>query len=91
MNGSDNADYDAFNPDVAYNSTLNDYMAVWYGDDSSSSYTEGEYEIWGQRLNAAGGAMGASDFRISDLGDNYDPNVDARNPAIAYNRFNNQY
>lgn len=91
MGGLGNADYDAYNPDVAYNSTYNEFMAVWHGDDSSSSYTEGEYEIWGQRLNASGGAMGASDFRISDIGPDNDPLFDASSPSIAYNNFNNQY
>ena len=57
--------FGAFNPALAYNSLNNEYLVVWQGDDS----TDGEFEIFGQRLNAATGAgIGANDFRLSDMG-----------------------
>ena len=84
-------DYDAFNPDVVYNSTDNEYMVVWEGDSSSSTLTDNEFEIFGQRLNASGGKMGYSGFRITHMGTDADPERDAGEPAIAYDSADNQY
>ncbi len=91
MQGSGDADYDAYNPAIAYNTTYNEYMVVWYGDKDLYNTANEEYEIWGQRLNASLGRMGASGFRISDIGPDDDPNYDAFDPAITYNSANNQY
>jgi hypothetical protein len=40
---------------------------VWEGSDGSP-LALGEFEIFGQRLNASGTAVGANDFRISEMG-----------------------
>ncbi len=75
-------------PAVAYNSTNNEYLVVWSGDD----VTNDEFEIFGQRINAATGAeVGTNDFRISDMGPDGDANFDAFTPAVAYRSTNNQY
>jgi hypothetical protein len=80
--------FDADKPAVAYNSTNNEYLVVWRGDDT----TDDENEIFGQRVNAATGAeVGQNDFRISDMGPDGDPGFLASNPAVAYNSTNNQY
>jgi hypothetical protein len=77
---------------VAYNSQDDEYLVVWYGDDSVGGLVEDEYEIFGQRIDAATGApLGADDFRISDLGPNGDPDFDATFPAVAYDSGANQY
>jgi hypothetical protein len=91
MGGYGNANYDAFNPDVAYNSTDNQYMVVYEGDESFYGVANDEFEIWGARLNATGGAMGVRDFRISTMGPSDNADYDAFDPAIAYNSHNNQY
>lgn len=91
MQGSGDADYDAYNPAIAYNTTSNDYMIVWYGDKDLYNTSNDEFEIWGQRLNAILGKMGAAGFRISDMGPTDDPLYDAMDPSIAYNSRNNQY
>lgn len=91
MGGYGNAGYDAYQSDVAYNSRDNQYMVVWSGDDNFFGISNDELEIWGQRLNASGGAMGASDFRISTAGPDDNPNHDAIQPAIAYNDRFNEY
>ncbi|MBU1879266.1 MAG: hypothetical protein KJ734_09985, partial [Chloroflexi bacterium] len=91
MGPGGDVNYDAQYPDVAYNSTNNEYMVVWEGDDQAYDRADNELEIWGQRLNASGGAMGANDFRISTMGPNTDPDYDANDPAIAYNSANNEY
>jgi hypothetical protein len=91
MQGSGDADYDAYNPDVAYNKQSNDYMVVWYGDKSLYNAANNEYEIWGQRLNASLGKMGAAGFRISHVGTDNDAARQARDPSITYNSGNNRY
>jgi len=45
-----NANYDAFAPAVAYNSTNNQYLVVWYGDDNTTLLVDGENEVFGQRF-----------------------------------------
>ena len=91
MGGTGDANYDARDPDVAYNSTDNQYLIVWEGDDTSGSLANNEFEIWGQRVNATLGGVGSNDFRISDIGANGDATRDALDPAVAYNNTNNQY
>ena len=51
----------AFDPDVSYNPTENEYLVVWVGDDLVND----EFEIFGQRINASTGAeVGTNDFRL---------------------------
>jgi len=83
--------YGAFGPAVAYNSADNQYLVVWYGDDNTAPLVDNEYEIFGQRLTAAGGGLGTNDFRISDMGPDGDTAYDAQDPAVAYNSTDNQY
>ena len=42
--------YGAWLPDVVYNSTDDEYLVVWSGDDDVGPLVEGEYEVFGQRL-----------------------------------------
>jgi hypothetical protein len=91
MGGSGDASYDARDPDVAYNSTNNQYLIVWEGDDTATGLANDEFEIWGQRLNASLGGVGSNDFRISDMGGSGDADLDALDPAVAYNPIDNQY
>ncbi len=92
MGGTGDPQYEAWEAAVAYNSTNNEYLVVWSGEDNSGGLVANEYEIYGQRLNAATGAeIGTNDFRISDLGGTGDPDWDGVAPAAAYNSTNNQY
>ncbi len=53
----------------------NRYLIVWEGDDDIAPLGDGQYEIFGQTVDAATGAeVGANDFRLSDMGPNGDPN-----------------
>jgi hypothetical protein len=79
--------YDASRPSLSYNSATNEYLVVWYGDES----VDNEFEIYGQRLSAAGAEIGANDFRVSDAGPEGDANFDAFKPAIAFNQQANDY
>jgi hypothetical protein len=92
MGPDGNAGYGAFAPAVAYNGVNNEYLVVWHGDDNTAPLLNDEIEIFGQRLDAATGAeVGANDFRISDMGPNYDISYAAFRPAVAYNGTNNEY
>lgn len=91
--GSDGDDvFDAFAPEVVYNSTNNEFLVAWFGCDDTPPLVNAEGEIFVQRINAVGGAqVGVNDLRISDMGPDGDPLFDAINPAIAYDSLNNQY
>lgn len=88
--GQDNT-YDASSPAIAYNSVNNEVLVVWYGDDDGGTLVDGEYEIFGQRLNAATGAAIGPELRLSDMGPDGNPAYDAYSPAVAYNSAANEY
>ncbi len=79
-------------PAVAYNSTADEYLVVWNGDDDSAGLADDEFEIYGQRLDALTGAeVGTNDFRISDMGPDGRARSDAESPAVAYNPNADEY
>jgi phosphotransferase system HPr-like phosphotransfer protein len=78
---------DAFTPKVAYNPTTNEYMVVFQADGLA---TDGETEIFGQRVSAAGAELG-TDFRISSVGNDGDATRDSDNPGVAYSSAANEY
>ncbi|MCA8935059.1 MAG: hypothetical protein KDB68_02530 [Planctomycetes bacterium] len=53
---------DAFEPEVAWNSTSNEFLVVWEGRRG------GDREIFGQFLSNTGAELGTDDFQISDMG-----------------------
>jgi hypothetical protein len=84
--GSGSNNRDGINPDVVYNSTDNEYLVVWFGDETVGQ----KFEIFGQRINAATGAVVApDDFLIGSMPGN--DTFDAVNPAVAYNADKNEY
>jgi hypothetical protein len=89
--GTGNAYYDAYAPAVAYNSTDNQYLVVWHADDYVSELVDNEFEIWGQRIDAATGAEVGVDFRISDMGGTGNAEFDAEEAAVAYNKASGEY
>ena len=94
MGSEGNAKFDARKPDVVYNPQNNEYMIVWYGDTNSVSganTVEGEFEIWGRRLNASTGQLIGDQFKISDMGPTGNRSYDAIDPVIAYNEIDNNY
>jgi hypothetical protein len=86
-----NIDCHALDPAVAYNSTDNEYLVNWTGDDNTAGLVDEEYEVFGQRVDAATGAELGGDFRLSDMGPDGDPAYWAVNPAVAYNSTDNKY
>jgi len=92
MGPDGDATYAALSPALAYNSTANEYLVVWAGDDDTGSLVYNEPEIYGQRVDAATGAeVGTNDFRLSDMGPDGDANYGATDPAVTYNGTNNEY
>lgn len=91
MGPDGDAAYDAVNPAVAYNSIDDNYLVVWEGDDTPGDLVEGEMEIFGQIVSAAGSQVGYSDVRISFTGPDGSTAYAARNPAVAFNTAYNQY
>jgi cysteine-rich repeat protein len=73
-------------PIVAYNSTDNQFLVVWYGD----AVTDGENEVHGQRLDAGGNPIGGN-FKISQMGLDGDIDFDAVNAMVAYNSKDNRF
>ncbi len=85
------AGFDAGRPAVAYNARRNEYLVVWSGDDDAGPLVDDEFEIFAQRLSAAGAELGANDRRISEMGPNGDTAYFARGPAIAYNPTSDEF
>jgi hypothetical protein len=77
---------------VAYNPTNNEYLVVWRGDDNTPPLVDDEFEIFGQRINAATGAeVGTNDFRVSNMGADGSTTAVADVPWVVYNSTNNEY
>jgi hypothetical protein len=86
--GADGDDtHDASDPDLAYNSKANQYLAVW---DADGQANPDEDEIYAQRLGATGAELGG-DFKISTTLPDGDDNLDALDAEVAYNAKRNQY
>lgn len=88
MGADGDVDRSAANGVVAYNPLANEYLVAWQGDGLA---TDEENEIFGQRLSAAGVALGGGDFRISNTGTDGDAGRDAFGPAITFNPLVNGY
>lgn len=86
-----NTSYAATLPAVAYNSTDNQYLVVWHGDDDTAPLVDNETEVFGQRLAADGTEIGSNDFRISFQGVDGNTSWAALAPKIAYNEIENEY
>ncbi len=91
LGGTGEAAYDAVVPDVAFNSQDHEYLIVWGGDDNVGGLVDGEYEVFGQLLDEAGGGLGPNDYRLSDMGGVGSPDYGGTVPAVAYNPNANEY
>ncbi len=91
VGGTGSAASNARDPDVAFNSTYNQYLVVWSADDPVDGVVDNEFEIWGQLLDADGGGLYTNDFRISFNGSSGNATFDAENPAVVYNPSRDEY
>jgi hypothetical protein len=89
MGPDGDATYDAWNPAVAYDSTDNEYLVVWEGEDDTGTLVSGEFEIYGQRVEADTGMEIGTDLRLSEMGP--DGAYDALYPAVACSSAGNEY
>src|SRR5690606_31939210 len=91
MGPANDTNYAASAPRVIYNSTEDEFLVVWQGDDDSLA--DDEFEIFSQRV-AAGttrAPTGVNDFRVSDAGTDGDSSSFAGFPGIAFNSDRNTY
>ena len=91
MGPTSDTNYDANDPAVAYNSTDNQYLIVWSGDDDTLPLLNDEFEIWGRRLDANGNWLDPENVRLSDMGGLGDASYDAIDPDVTYNSTDNEY
>jgi len=91
MGGTGDAFFDAFQPDVVYNTRDHEYLIVWYGDDNAGGLVDDELEIYGQLVDEDLAGVGANDARLSDMGGTGDLVYDAFHPSVAYNPMRNEY
>lgn len=88
MGTDGDASRDAYDAAVAYSSTNNEYFVVWSGDEGNDD----EFEIRGQRIDAATGAqLGTNDIVLSSMGPSGNISYTANTPAVAYNSVDNEY
>jgi hypothetical protein len=90
MGPNDSVGYFGQAPSVAYNSSANEYLVVWFGDDNTAPLVDNEFEIFGQRLSSSGTPLGER-IRISAQGADGDPDSEAHLPSVAYNAVANEY
>jgi hypothetical protein len=90
--GTGNSASHAYRPSVAYNPVDHEYLVVWWGEDLDAGTADGEYEIYGQRLDGSNAAeLGANDFRISVVGPPGNVAWFATDPDVAHNPVNDEY
>ncbi|MEM7310152.1 MAG: hypothetical protein AAF682_25980 [Planctomycetota bacterium] len=82
---------DATSCAVAYNGTANEYLVVWQADLKEDGLADNEFEIFAQRLDAAGQELGVDDFRVSDMGPDGSTAYGAFTPSVAYNSTQDEY
>lgn len=76
--------------EIAYGGTQGEFFTVWEGTEADAS-TE-EVRIFGQFIDAAtGGEVGTSDILVGDPPGGPDPDLDAFDPAVAYNPGDNEF
>jgi len=85
--------FEATQPDVAYNSTRDEYLVVWRADGTAGLKFDREYEIIGQRIDATTGSLlGTTSFIISTTFDDGIRNVATpTQPAVAYSPVADEY
>ncbi|MEN1728606.1 MAG: hypothetical protein AAGJ52_09200, partial [Pseudomonadota bacterium] len=73
------------NASVAYDTVSNEYLVVWSGDEIEGQLIDGEFEIWGQRIDAANGALLGARLRISDMGPDGSTAFQGQQPDVVFN------
>ena len=90
MGPDGNINYQAQEPRVAWNSDLNEYVVVWWGDDNTGSLVDGEREVYAQRLSHLARLEGDV-VRVSFMGEDGDDLAEAISPEVVYNPEQGEY
>jgi len=93
MGPDGDAAYRPYRPAASYNAIEDRYTVVWESDDNAPPVVNDEYEIFGQEMEYTADILteSGSDFRISVMGPNGDPESDAVSPDIAFNEAKGEY
>ncbi len=86
MGPNRNANFDADNSAIAYNTTANNFLVVWDGDNA----TNNKKEVFGQLIAADANEIG-SNFKIGNQGPATNTAFDAEQPSLSYNSQENNY
>ncbi len=84
MGPDGDAAWPAATPAVVWIPIRSEYLVVWSGQDDIAPLVAGENEVFGQRLDSAGAAIGADDFRLSDAGVDGETTASAVSPSLAW-------
>ena len=82
--------YTSADPEIAYNSTTNQFLVIWTNDSNTDGQVDNENQIFGQLINGNGTLSGAN-FRISQSGGLGGLNIDAEDGDVTYNATNNEF
>lgn len=85
MGPNSNANYDAANATVQFDSFNGKFLVLWQGDDNTGGLVDNEIEIFGQWITGGGAEIWTNDFRLSDVGGIGNATYNAARPALAYN------
>lgn len=88
MGPDGDANFDGLDTAVSFNSSDNEYLVVWEGDDDENGASNDINEIFGQRLAGDGTEIG-SDFLITDI--EAGTNLPAFNPDVIYDAKDERY
>ena len=83
--------YAGFGPTATHNPVTGEYLIGWFGTDDAGDLSQGESEIYVQRLSDGGAEVGTDDQRVSMMGPDGIPSYDATSPSATYNLAANQY
>ncbi|WP_372770634.1 lamin tail domain-containing protein, partial [Pseudoalteromonas sp.] len=89
-----NTNFRANTPTVAYSDKEEEYLVCWSGDHQHADYptlADNEIEIFCNYVKAADGSTPYKIIRYSTMGPDGNISFAAFNPALAYNKINNEY
>lgn len=87
MGTDGDSNYYAEPPSVAWNSTQNEFLVGWSGDDTIND----EREVYAQRLSADGAELGENDLRVTHMGPDGDTAYRGNRPSVVYNPNVNEF
>ena len=86
-----NTNFSANPPSVVYNSSRDEFLVLWSGDDDTGALVSGEFEVYAQRVDRSGAEVGTNDVRVSQMGADGNSNFDAFRPSGVWNPTASRY